>query len=57
MKFVMKAENGQVGARGAECYISKPRWSGGKIFGPGVPSSGMMEALASGNSKFIFFGQ
>ncbi len=42
------------GARGGECYISKPRWSSGKIFDPGGPSLGLKEALVSGNSKFIF---
>ncbi len=33
------------GAKGGECYISKPRWSSGKIFDPGGPSSGLKEAL------------
>ena len=37
-------------AQGAE----KPRWSSGKIFDPGGPSSGLKEDLVSGNSKFIF---
>ncbi len=41
------------GARGRECYILKPRWSSGKIFDPGGPSSGLKEALVSGNSKYF----
>ena len=45
------------GTRGRECQISKPQWSSGKIIDPGGPSSGLKEALVSGNSKFIFFGR
>ncbi len=45
------------GARGGECYISKPRWSCWKIFDSGCPSLGLKEALVSGNSKHKFFGR
>jgi hypothetical protein len=41
--------------RCGECYISKTRWSSGKIFDPGGPSSGLKVDLVSGNSKFFFF--
>ncbi len=43
-----------MGRGGGECYISKPRWSSREIFNPGGQSSGLKEALVSGNSKFIF---
>jgi hypothetical protein len=33
------------GARGGEYYISKPRWSSGKIYAPGDPSLGLKEDI------------
>jgi hypothetical protein len=32
-------------ARGGEYYISKPRWSSGKIYAPGDPSLGLKEDI------------
>ncbi len=43
--------------KGGEYYISKPRWSSGKMYAPDGPSSGLKEAFVSGNSKFTFFGE
>ena len=34
-------------ARGGEYYISKPRWSSGKIYVPGDPSLGLKEDILS----------
>ena len=31
--------------RGREYYISKPRWSSGKIYAPGGPSLGLNEDI------------
>ncbi len=36
---------GPGGARGGEYYISKPRWSSGKIYAPGDPSLGLKEDI------------
>jgi hypothetical protein len=33
------------GARGGEYYISKPRWSSGKIYAPGDPSLGLKKDI------------
>jgi hypothetical protein len=33
------------GARGGEYYISKPRWSSGKIYAPSDPSLGLKEDI------------
>ena len=33
------------GARGGEYYKSKPRWSSGKIYTPGSPSSGLKRSI------------
>ncbi len=40
--------------KGGECYISKPRWSRGKIYAPDGPRLGLKKAFVFGNSKFIF---
>ena len=32
-------------ARGGEYYITKPRWSSGKIYAPGDPSLGLKEDI------------
>ncbi len=40
---------------GGEYYISKPRWSSGKIYAPGSPSTGQKESILF-LDYFLFWG-